>query len=169
MKEKRPVYINGRMTAGEEMIWSPELKSLRRGRRSAARTEVCRPCLVWIDGEPEHKIQGVLLDLNKHGMRIRLMDTLPAGAVVGVQMMRDEDFQVPLSPPICAKVVRTQSGFGGLIDHGLKLIMKPIKRPAPKPVSIVVRRPRRTARTRMHTLDLTVGDQVSGRIGRRRG
>lgn len=169
MEKKKPVYINGRQAAAEEMIWSAELKSLRRGRRAAPRTDVCRPCLVWLEQSAGDKIEGVLLDLNPHGMRIRLMDTLPAGAVVGVQMMRDEDFEIPLSPPIRARVVRTQTGFGGLVDHGLKLIVSPIKRAESKPVAIKIRRPRRSARTRMHTVDITVGDRVSGRFGRRRG
>lgn len=169
MEKKKPVYINGRQTAGEEMIWSAELKSLRRGRRTARRTDVCRPCLVWLESASGTKYEGIVLDLNPHGMRIRLMDTLPAGAVVGIQMMRDEDFQIPLSQPIHAQVVRTQTGFGGLVDHGLKLIVNPIKRPESKPVMIIRRRPKRTVRTRMHTVDITVGDRVSGRIGRRRG
>lgn len=170
MAEKRsPLYINGRMTPGEEMIWSPELKSLRRGRRNAPRTEVCRPCLVWGKRDPDTKLQGVVLDLNPHGMRVRLLDTLDVGDVVVIQMMRDEEFNVPLSQQIEARVVRTQPGFGGLVDHGVQVILRPIHRPASRPVTIRRLRPRRTPRTRMHTLDITVGDRITGKLGRRRG
>ncbi|HNR29892.1 MAG TPA: hypothetical protein PKI11_03285 [Candidatus Hydrogenedentes bacterium] len=166
----KPVYINGRMTPGEEMIWSPELKSLRRGRRAAPRTEVCRPCLLWRKDEPETKLEGVVLDLNPHGMRVRLLESLDIGDVVIIQMMRDEEFNVPLSQPIQTRVVRAQPGFGDLVDHGVQVILRPIHRAASRPVVITPRpRPRRTPRTRMHTVDITVGDRIINRLGKRRG
>ncbi len=168
-EKRRPLFIDGRLTPGEEMIWSPELKSLRRGRRNAPRTEVCRPCLVWTKRAPGVKLEGVVLDLNPRGMRIRLLEQLETGSVVVIQMMRDEEFNVPLSQPIEARVVRTQPGFGGLVDHGVQVMLRPIHRPASAPITIRRSRPRRTPRTRMHTLDITVGDRVTGNLGRRRG
>lgn len=169
MEKKKPVVINGRAESGEVMIWSPEFKSLRRGRRVAPRTEVCRPCLVWNVEIPDIKMAGVVLDLNPHGLRVRLVEEIALQTIVAVQMMRDEEFTIPLSPPINARVVRVSDGFGGLTDHGMQVVLQVIQRQERRPVTIQRTKPRRFARTRMHTLDITVGDRDTGRYGRRRG
>jgi hypothetical protein len=170
MTPQKPVHSEGTPEPGEEMVWSESQKSLIRGRRVAPRTEVCRPCLVWLQVAPELKLQGVLLDLNPHGMRVRLIERIPPGTPIVVQMMRDEKFEVPLSPPIESRVVRNETAFGGLVDHGVKRILKPIKRAeSPRPVSMGQRRRGRRVRTRMHTLDMTLGNRGSSGYGRRRG
>lgn len=170
MADHKPVHINGELEPGEEMVWSESQKSLMRGRRVAPRTEVCRPCLVWLQIAPELKLQGVLLDLTPHGMRVRLIERIPPGTPIMVQLMRDENFEVPLSPPIESRVVRNEAVFGGLVDHGVKRILKPIRRAeSPRPVSMARARRARHQRTRMHTLDVTLGNRASSGYGRRRG
>ncbi|MBI2433325.1 MAG: hypothetical protein HYV26_10675 [Candidatus Hydrogenedentes bacterium] len=156
---------------GEDMFTAEGNKSLRRGRRVAPRTEVCRPCLVWFSGQEAHKYQGVVLDLNPHGMKIRMLESLPAGKRICVQMMRDEEFQVPLSPPIAAQIIRNITDAGGFIDHGVRVILAEIKRPQElKPVKIEPPKVRRRSTiTRMHTVDYTVGEREMRRTGRSRG
>lgn len=170
MAERKKLVLNGEPERGETMVWSEDQKSLHRGRRVAPRTEVCRPCLVWLQVAPELKLQGVVLDLNPHGLRIRLIERIPPETPIVVQMMRDDAFQVPLSRPIEAKVVRIDSGFGGLVDHGVRVVLKPIKRAEEtRPVSIARPRVTRRQRPRMHTLDVTLGNRGSSGFGRRRG
>ena len=48
----------------DEMFFSPDSKSLRRGKRIAPRTETSRPCLVWPEDAPEMQMRGVILHLN---------------------------------------------------------------------------------------------------------
>mgnify|MGYP006288742523 CR=1 FL=1 len=146
------------------MVLSPDARSLRRGRRRAPRTAVYRPALVWRPDATEDLMYGVLLDLNPHGMRLRLVDALAHGEDVIVQMMRDEEFQTPLSVPIRVRVVRLSHLEDGLHDHGL-VVLPPEKRSnrdaRPQPVRRTQQRP--TTRARMHTLDVIVGDRYTGR------
>lgn len=164
-RSKSPLEIN----PDESMMWSPGLRSLRRGRRRAPRTEVCRPCLIWHAADPEAKREGVVLDLNRHGMRVRMLDEFTVGDHVIIQLMRDDDFSIPLGPPINGKVVRNVLGGEGLADHGVELHHPEISRKLSRPAEAVRSAPVRRSAPRMHTVDITIGDRGLGRQGRRRG
>ena len=148
----------------DEMFVSADGASMRRGKRKARRTAACRPCLIWAaDDEAEEKSEGVLLDLTRFGLRIRMITPLAIGGTVKVHMMRDETFENPLSNPLTAQVVRQTyvAHGGGLIDYGLALIHEKIQRLASRPVTLDTPRPMvPTAKPRMHTLDITVGNPI---------
>ena len=110
------------------MVISSDNRSLQRGRRRAARTEVCRPSLIWLPEDPNDQIEAVVLDLNPRGMRIRMLDEFPAGTELMVQLMRDEDFQVPLSQPLRVLVVRVGTSPDGFFDHGTSLQVAKIRK-----------------------------------------
>ncbi|MFP4500157.1 MAG: hypothetical protein ACLFTT_04080 [Candidatus Hydrogenedentota bacterium] len=168
MAAHKPIYIDGEIDHGSEMVWSETQKSLHRGRRRAPRTEVFRPCLVWLQIAPQLKLQGVVMDLTPYGLRVRLIEHIPPGTAVAVQMMRDEEFAVPLSPPLEATIVRNEAVPEGLTDHGLRVEQKPIKQTnTTRPISAYRSRTPRRPRTRMHTLDVTLGNRGSGGYGRR--
>ena len=147
----------------DDMIFSEDEKSLMRGRRREPRTRVCRPCLIWEKGEAsgeDERRRGVVLDVSPHGMRIRTMDDLPLRTPLMVQMMRDEDFHVPLSLPVEGCAVRCVSEEPGFTDHGLALTQRDIKRAESQPVHVRPRTPLvPRPRTRMYTIDYTVGDK----------
>jgi len=126
--KKSPIR-DGRFGVEQLVALSSDEKSLRRGRRAAPRTEVCRPCLFWTEDTPEEKNQGVLLDLSPYGMRLRTIEPRPTGTVLYVQMMRDEDFQVPLSAPIRAEVAYQGNHYEGFVDHGLRRLIGQVKKP----------------------------------------
>lgn len=147
----------------DEMFFSEDQKSLRRGRRTAARTATCRPCLVWPSDSPDISLQGVVLNINAHGMSIRMMDSLPAGTSVMIQMMRGDDFSNPLAGPVTAMVVRNIVRENGFIDHGMQILQQEMKKASERPLRFVPKPARAPERaSRMHTIDYTVG-----RIGRR--
>jgi hypothetical protein len=158
MARKNFLLDESRRLAGENMFVSPDQKSLSRGRRSAPRTEVCRPCLVWFPSVPEQKLQGVLLDLNPYGMKLRMLESLEEGTEVVVQMMRDDEFRVPLSQPIHGQVVRREMGFSGFFDHGVKVSVRALPKPGPThfPRSFP-QVPSRRRKARMHTADYRLG------------
>lgn len=167
MPERNSTPPTERSARVEDFVPSADHRSLRKGRRVAPRTEVCRPCLVWSDTAPEEKMQGVLLDLNPHGMRVRMLDSLPEGGAAFIQMMRDDDFEVPLSAPIRVNVVRVMSSFEGFIDHGVRVVLASIRRAeAPPPIRPKPLQPRRRLVSRMHTVDFTVGDRSIKKAGR---
>ena len=128
MHSNRPKFpLNDRNDDGG-MVISTDNRSMQRGRRRARRTEVCRPCLVWLPEDEATQFQGVVLDLNPRGMRVRMLDDFPEGTALRVQLMRDEHFQVPLSQPLSVRVMRCAESPDGFFDHGMLLEVARIKR-----------------------------------------
>lgn len=169
MPKKNPLINGARQPFNDEVVVSQDNKSLRKGRRVAPRTEVCRAVHVWREEAPNERYEGVVLDLNPHGLRVRMLDAFAPGSLLMVQMMRDEEFQVALSHPIPVQVVRVipQTGFN---DHGLRLIKRRIYKPAEfRPVPGSLRNVLQRPGSRMHTLDITLDDTGARRTGRNRG
>ena len=150
----------------DEMFFSEDMRSLRRGRRIAPRTETCRPCLVWLKEEPEEKHCGVVMDINPYGMRIRMLDQIATGKPILVQMMRDDEYKQPLAAPVEALIVRQIEEADDMTDHGVRIMQKEIRRYEPRPAPIEKRPVARKQKARMYTLDITVGDRRRGRAGR---
>lgn len=151
----------------DEMFFSSDEMSLLRGMRSAARTEVCRPCLVAARGPSPKAEEGVILDMNPHGMLIRMLTHIPIGSRVVVQMMRDDSFQRPFSVPRDGTIVRTVPADDGFTDLGVKLVNERIRKASERPINIERPRSRpKSAPTRMHTIDVTIGGSRRGRRGR---
>lgn len=143
----------------DEMFFSSNQKALRRGKRRAARTEVCRPCLVWADDAPDFTLKGVVLDATPYGLCVRMLEQFPARTPVHVQLMRDEEFHEPLSNPLEGTVVRTFIAAEGFIDHGIQIERPEIKQvPDSRPAQ--QRTPKRSYRPapapRMYTADLPI-------------
>ena len=151
----------------DEMFFSNDELSLIRGKRSAARTEVCRPCLVAARGPSPRAVEGVILDISPHGMLIRMLERIPVGSSVVVQMMRDDNFQRTFSDPRDGTIVRTVPADDGFTDHGVKLVIARIPKASERPITLDRARPRpKSAPARMHTIDVTIGGGRRGRRGR---
>jgi hypothetical protein len=148
------------------MFFSPDMLSLHRGRRRVSRTPTCRPCVAWLKDCPETRYYGVVLDVSPVGVRIRMLDLLPAGCILCFQMMRDEDFSVPLASPLEGEVVRVQEDRDAFVDHGLLLIQKKLARIESRPVELPEKKPTKTKAPRMYSLDITVGERPKGQSGR---
>lgn len=138
----------------DEMFFSSDERALVRGRRAAARTETCRPCLLTMaDGR---EVQGVILNLNAHGVLVRLMEPLAEGAVLNVQMMRDDGFSKPMSAPRSGNVVRLDATDGTFYDFGFRFASREAtgrRRVVAGPTrSIGTKQPRK--QSRMQVLDL---------------
>ncbi len=155
----------GEVSHVDEMFFSNDERSLRRGSRVAKRTPTCRPCMVRIEGRNElHECEGVVLDVNPYGMLIRMLEALRIGTEIGIQLMRDETFREPFSTPMSGVVMRHEVGAPGFTDHGIKLVIKDVRTKPSRPVTIPDRKPSRPGgSSRMHSIDFTVG----GDAGRR--
>jgi len=165
MARKNLFMDAGRKRPDEHMVLTADSRSLHRGRRRTARTKVCRPCVVWFDEAPNDLIQGVMLDLNPYGMRVRTLRPLEQGSRARLQMMRDDSFTDPLSPPIRVEIIRCEGMNNGFVDHGVRTVIDEIRHEGP--VRVAPASPSRAPRGayhRMHTTDYTVR-----RMGKRRG
>ncbi|HIJ64387.1 MAG TPA: hypothetical protein HPP77_00445 [Candidatus Hydrogenedentes bacterium] len=151
----------------DEMFFTEDERSLRRGKRRAPRTETCRPCLVWPIDAPDRQCQAVAMDMNPHGMLVRMLEVIPVDTEVSIQLMRDENFREPLAAPARGKIVRTTDAAGGFTDHGIQLVQPEVRRTESKPVRFEKRTPLRYRKPRMHTIDVTLGERGKGRSPRR--
>ena len=143
----------------DEMFFSKDERSLIRGSRIAPRTETCRPCVLSPQHQPGIEIPGVILDINPHGMLIRMMEAIPIGDQVVIQMMRDDKFQRKLSTPHKGEIRRVESTVDGFYDHGIKLEAEEIKKNNSRPVHIPNRpdHPKSSTPQRgMQTIDITL-------------
>jgi hypothetical protein len=147
----------------DEMFFSTDARSLRRGRRRAARTQICRPCLVWPADARDVELEGVALDISPYGMRVRMVETLPPGTRVKIQLMRDEHFKVPFADPVLAQIVRTSGQGDHFTDHGVKIVRETAKHEVPQAAEAPKQQPQHKHRTRMHTIDLRAGDRRRSR------
>ncbi len=140
----------------DEMFFSADSKSLRRGKRIAPRTETCRPCLVWPEDAPEMHMQGMILDMNVYGMLIRMTESLPPGMRIQVQLMRDDDFRESLTKPVTALVVRSIVQNDGFVELGIQVVQETVRQEESKPLRKPLQKPRsrQHGRTRMYTRHL---------------
>ena len=115
--------------------------------------------MVSLRDNPEVELPGVIMDINPHGMLIRLMETIPVGQRILIQMMRDDTYQRKLSTPHKGETRRVEGTPDGFFDHGVKLEVENIRKSNERPVHIPNRnsRPQRaTHPSRMHTVDMTL-------------
>ena len=150
----------------DDMFFSKDESSLSRGKRVAARTLTCRACLVAVDGADEPEIEGVVMDLTPFGLLVRLLEILPIGTGVIVQLMRDDNYREPFSKPLEGTVVRHSEAPDGLTDHGIKLTIRAIPQILSKRVPSDLGKPstpRPRKPSRMHNIDYTVGDDTRRR------
>jgi len=148
------------------MFFSQDMLSLHRGKRRVGRTPTCRPCVTWLKDSPDTRYYGVVMDVSPVGVRIRMLDLIPAGCVLCFQMMRDEDFSVPLAPPLEGEIVRVHEEQDYFVDHGILLLQKKLGRVESRPVELPQKQPIKTSRPRMYSLDVTLGERPKRRSGR---
>ncbi len=142
----------------DEMFLSDDKKSLRRGRRREQRTDTCRPCRIWPKDAAELSVQGVIINITPYGMCVRMMENVAVGTEVMVQLMRDERFNEPLSPPVEGLIVRVLDDPEGFMDHGVQLLQKQIERHEVRQLyARTVANSKKRTSTRMHTIDFRVG------------
>jgi len=146
-------------TVADEMFFGPDGLSLRRGQRRDARIEACRPCYHWPSDAPDLRREGVVMNLNRHGLLVRAIEPVPVGAVIIVQLMRDDEFRQPFSNALQGTVVRNHEQRDGLFDHGIQLEAEDFSRAERRPVRASKPKPQPARRTRMHTIDFTVGER----------
>jgi hypothetical protein len=148
------------------MFFSQDMLSLHRGKRRISRTPTCRPCVAWLKETPDTRYYGVVMDVSTVGVRIRMLDLVPAGCILCFQMMRDEEFSVPLAAPLEGEVIRVQEEQDVFVDHGVLLIQRKLGRIESRPVELPEKYPVKTRTPRMYSLDVTVGERPRGRSGR---
>lgn len=147
----------------DEMFFSDDARSLRRGRRVAPRTPTCRPCVLWPKDDTSLRVEGVVMNVNPYGCLVRSLHSFPEGTHVEIQIMRDDEFSQPLSTIQEGRVVRHDDAVPGFTDHGIRLIQREIPKVESRPVMRPKLQPSVRRVTRMHTRELRDSNRRSGR------
>jgi len=143
----------------DEMFFSADGKTLRKGRRRAKRTPVQRPAGFWCADDQGGILQGLVRDLNPYGLLLESNEGLPVGTEIWVELKRDELFADSLSC-VRGKIVRVADTQTGTWHMGVQLAVVPPK-PASKPIRITPKRSTLPERrpTRMYSLDYVLGSE----------
>jgi len=143
----------------DEMFFSVDGKTLRKGRRIAKRTVVRRPAEFWRADGKGGLFQGLIRNLNPYGLLLESDKGLPVATAIWVELKREEVFSGALSC-VEGKVVRVVDTGAGTWQMGVQLVVASRKEPSkpiritPKKSALPERRP-----TRMHTLDYVLGKE----------
>ena len=143
----------------DNMFFSADGKTLKKGRRIAERTPVRRPAEFWRADDKDGRNQGLIRNLNPYGLLLEAAGGLPVGTVIRVELKRDEFFAGCLSC-VKGKIVRALDTGRGTWQMGVQLILERPKL-ASKPIRIEPKKstlPKRHP-TRMHTLDIVLGSE----------
>lgn len=141
----------------DDMFFSADGKTLRKGRRISKRTPVRRPAEFWRADDDGGLFQGLIRDLNQYGLLLEADRGLPVGTAVCVELKRDALFGSTLSC-VKGKVVRVLDTGRGRWQMGVQLILER-PREASKPIRIEPKKstlPKRQP-TRMYTADFVLG------------
>ena len=143
----------------DEMFFSVDGKTLKKGRRAAKRTLVSRQAEFWRADDQGGLLQGLIRDLNSYGLLLESNEALPVGTKIWVELKRDELFADSLS---CVKgeIVRLVDIQSGAWHMGVQLAIAPPK-PVSNPIRITPKRSTLPERrpTRMYSLDYVVGSE----------
>ena len=143
----------------DDMFFSKDERSLLRGKRSAKRTDTCRPCRLIVQATPPYELNGVVLDITPHGMLIRALESIPSGSKLLIQLMRDDSFSKPFSTPHQAIVVRNEGESEGFFDHGVQMHSEKNPAPSRSTTKIDWENPsNRSSASGNARLDVTIGD-----------
>jgi len=136
----------------DEMFFSANGKTLRKGRRAAKRTEVQRPAAFWRADDEGGLFQGLIRNLNPYGLLLESDNGLPVGTEVCVELKRDELFADSLSS-LKGTVARLVGTGTGTWHMGIQIAIEPPK-PDSKPIRIEPKRTTLPERrpTRMYSM-----------------
>ena len=118
----------------DDMFFTADGKTLRKGRRVTKRTPVKRPATFWRADDNGRLHQGLIRDLNSYGLLLESGRGLPVGTVIQVELKREGYFAGPLSS-VKGKVVRVVDTGRGTWQMGVQLILARPE-PASKPIRI---------------------------------
>lgn len=108
----------------EELYFSPDGKSLKRGKRGAKRRPIDRRVEMWRLGEEDQRVEGTATDISLDGLMIRAPADFTIGEEIMVDVRRGKELDTPTFLYARARVVRIVDGDAGGRGFGLRLVAK---------------------------------------------
>jgi hypothetical protein len=148
-----------RVVVADDMFFSADGKTLKKGRRVTKRTPVKRLAEFWRADDKGGLYRGLIRDLNPYGLLLECNRGLPVDTVIQVELKRDGSFADPLSA-VNGRIVRVVDTGRGTWQMGVQLILARPE-PASKPIRIEPRKSTLPERkpTRMYSLDTMLGTE----------
>ncbi len=108
----------------EELYFSPDGKSLQRGKRASKRRPIDRMVEMWRVGEADQPVDGRATDISLDGLMIHTAAEFAVGDEIMVDVKRDKELDGPTFLYARARIVRIIEVEGGLHGLGIRLIAK---------------------------------------------
>ena len=108
----------------EELYFSSDGKSLRRGQRSSKRRPIDRHVEMWRVGDQANLIQGRATDISMDGLMIEATGDFVIGDEIMVDVRRGKELDTPTFLYARARIVRIIERSDGLSGYGIHLIAK---------------------------------------------
>ncbi len=144
----------------DKMFFSDDHRSLRKGRRNHPRTDVSRPVVFHPADSPDEKIQGRLRNLSRDSALLESPIFLPIDSEIELNVQKDDKGIGGTLIQIKAIIARADRNEDSIFELGLRLVQSnlpdkkpPTRRPRAVPPPPPTRKP-----SRMHILDIIVGE-----------
>ncbi len=117
----------------DDMFFTKNDRALRKGRRRAKRASIRRRVEFCRVGDEERCFKGLMVNLAAYGALLVSEDSLPAGTLVSMTVVRDEADTTPLTR-IRGRVIRLEERKDGYVEMGVEFVRKPAVEKRRKPV-----------------------------------
>lgn len=108
----------------DELYFSPDGKSLRRGQRTSKRRPIDRRVTMWRVGDEANPTEGQATDISMDGLMIQAAAGFAVGDEIMVDVRRGKDLDTPTFLYARARIVRIVERNDGLSGYGIHLIAK---------------------------------------------
>ena len=108
----------------EELYFSPDGKSLKRGKRASKRRPIDRQVEMWRVGEEGTIVEGRATDISLDGLMIHTAGDFALDDEIMVDVKRGKELDGPTFLYARARVVRIIEVDGGLRGLGIRLLAK---------------------------------------------
>lgn len=108
----------------EELYFSEDGKSLRRGRRASKRREIERSVQIWRPGQEETPAVGIATDISLEGILLHTPEPFAVGDEVLVDVKRGKNLEADTFLFVRGEVRRSEKLKNGRYSLGIRMMAK---------------------------------------------
>jgi len=108
----------------DELFFTPDGKSLRRGRRGSKRHAIERLVHIWRPGDEENRAIGVATDISLEGVLVYTSEPFGIGEEVMLDIKRSKESDGPTFIYVRGEIVRHTPPRNGMLGLGIRMRAK---------------------------------------------
>ena len=155
----------------DDMFFYSNARCLRRGNRRSKRSTTDREVIFWERGLQDYLCCGRLRNVSSCGLLILSDKPVPVSSVLEIQLQHGHTSKRQVLAHLQGKVVRADRVTDGRYHIGIELIQNEINRAKNRGSYRIashrqrLKLPERRRKSRMYTIDVTIGKPASGGLG----